>query len=60
MRITATLCLLFGTMTTVKAADIIEQYSDEHENLGYFDTMLESVNEDGRHEHVTSVFEQRR
>lgn len=60
MKITATLCLLFGTLSSLSYAEIVDQFSDKHQNEGYFDTLLESVNEDGRHEHVTSVFEQRR
>jgi|Transcript_29969 hypothetical protein len=63
MKVSTALCLLFGTASVSKlgmAAEIVEQFSEKHENEGYFDALLETVNEDGRHEHVTSVFEQRR
>jgi hypothetical protein len=60
MKITAAVCLLVGTLTTLGNSELIEQFSDEHDKLGIFDIELEQVNEDGRHEHVTSVFEQRR
>merc|ERR1719461_2534180 len=60
MEISAAVCLLVGTLTTLGNSELIEQFSEEHDKLGMFDIELEQVNEDGRHEHVTSVFEQRR
>jgi len=52
------LCLLIGTLNTVSNA--IEAFSPEHSELGYFDTKMERVLEDGRRPDVQSVFEQRR
>jgi hypothetical protein len=60
MKQIAKLSLLLGSLTTAAKAVEVEAFSAEHEELGYFDTAMESQREDGRLPHVQSVFEQRR
>ena len=52
------LCLLIGTLSTASKA--IDAFSPEHKELGFFDSKMERILEDGRHPNVTSVFEQTR
>ena len=54
------LCLLTLGMGAARGADLVTQFSKEHLMGGVFDAQLDQLSEDGRHGHVTSVFEKRR
>ena len=53
------LSLLASALLVAGGSAVVEQFSEQHERNGFFDSSLERLNEDGRHQHVQSAFEQK-